>query len=77
MGLPMVPPVLGTPNVTNMTKGLNFASAGAGILPESGSDLVSSNEILFCFKLNLVAKHKDNLFNKYIYKSSMVNLQDY
>lgn len=39
MGLPMVPTALGTPNVTNMTRGLNYASAGAGILPESGSDL--------------------------------------
>ncbi|MCO5602630.1 hypothetical protein L7F22_056764 [Adiantum nelumboides] len=39
MGLPMVPTALGTPNVTNMMKGLNYASAGAGILPESGSDL--------------------------------------
>jgi hypothetical protein len=52
----MVPPVLGTPNVTNMTKGLNFASAGAGILPESGSDLVSVNKILYLFQTTFGCK---------------------
>ena len=54
MGLPMVPPVLGTPNVTNMTKGLNFASAGAGILPESGSDLVRTRKYTLLFSSGIL-----------------------
>ncbi|MCO5608644.1 hypothetical protein L7F22_062858 [Adiantum nelumboides] len=51
-GLPMVPTALGTTNVTNMTKGLNYALACAGIVPEFGSNLgqhISLVSNLACF----------------------------
>eukprot|EP00249_Psilotum_nudum_P003349 c16744_g1_i3 orf=578-1183(-) len=39
LGLPLIPPVLGIQGTTDMLNGLNYGSAGAGILFQTGSDL--------------------------------------
>jgi len=45
LGLPFVPSYLGQRgNVEDMIHGVNYASAGAGIIVSSGSELV-----IFCF----------------------------
>lgn len=62
LGLPFVPSYLGQSGaVRDMTHGLNYASAGAGIIFSSGSELVrSKTKILFKVPFCLVYKMCDD-----------------
>lgn len=46
LGLPFVPSYLGqTGSIEDMTRGVNYASAGAGIIFSSGSELVKHKKL--------------------------------
>ncbi|KAJ7296081.1 hypothetical protein O6H91_15G080500 [Diphasiastrum complanatum] len=59
LGLPLVPSLLSQNNASTMQRGVNFASAGAGILLASGTDL--GQQIPFVEQINRMLQIHDEL----------------
>lgn len=68
LGLPFVPSYLGQAGtVEDMTHGVNYASAGAGVIFSSGSELVCFFSFPF-FTIELSLKNKRNCGKKSVVK---------